>query len=117
MPIQDLFKTGYTAIKITEDNSGVVKTQTPSTDTTIGTAGVFEAHQRQLSGYEVFKYGHDGHEEMARFYTQVSGLTQKHLIKDLDGKYWSIVNIDDPHDLAEFLQIDTERKQWEQENE
>jgi len=113
MSIEDLFVSGYTAIKNTEGrDAGGAVTNTLSTDTDIGTDGVFSAHQRQLSGDEILRYARFGVEEVARFYTQVTGLTTEHLITDLDGKEWNIINIDDPHDLGMFLQIDASRRSW-----
>ena len=117
MSISDHYKTGYTAIKNTEDNTGVVVTDTLSTDTSIGTSGVFSAHQREISGNELLKYASLQPDKMSRFYTAESGFTTNHWIKDLNGLYWQVVNVDNPHDLDEFYQIDAARgiKEIEQE--
>ena len=118
MGITDLFVSGYTAKKNTEavDAGGAV-TDTLSTDTTIGTAGAFDAHQRQLSGYEAMRYQRPANIRVERFYADTTGLTVKHWISDPNGELWNIININNPHDLDEFYQIDAERKLFEVENE
>lgn len=119
MSISDLFVTGYTAKKNTESTGSDFQevTNTLSTDTDIGTAGVFSACQRQLTGRERDQYGRPSNWRIERFYTEATGLTMKHWILDPNGELWNIVNINNPHDRDEFFQIDGERKMFEKENE
>jgi len=118
MSIEDYFTTGWTAKKNTEavDSGGAV-TDTLSTDTSIGTAGVFSACKRQLSGRELERYAKKEYEEVYRIYTTTSGFTVKHWILDTDSLLWNVVNVNNPHDLDEFYQIDVVRSDFERENE
>ena len=118
MGISDLFVSGYTAKKTMEASGDYAEvTDTLSTDTDIGTSGAFSACQRQLSGRELDVYARDGFQEVSRFYTETTGLTTNHWIEDPDGKFWNIININDPHGLGLWYQIDAKREFYEKENE
>ena len=119
MSIETCFVPGYVAYKTTKTSgSSNESIETLAIDYSIGASSKFPARQRQLSGFEANKFGFEGVEETQRFYTEYDvGLTQANWIKDLCGKLWNIVRVDNPHQLNEFLQIDATREQFERENE
>ena len=113
-----LYTIGWTIQKNTEANTATgIKTNTYSTDTSIGTAGVISMHMRLLSEREQTARGKKEVYSTHRAYCDVYAITEKHRIKDPDGQIYDVVAVDNPHDRDIFMQIDCIRTDLQREDE
>lgn len=112
--IDHLLTESWTVLKNTEsvDSSSTV-VDSWSTDTSIGTSGVITAHFRNLSLNEIKQNESNEIVVDSRLYTENSGLTTKHRLKNSSNQIYNIMAVDNPHNLNEFYQVDLLREQSE----
>ena len=114
--ISDHYTESWTVQKLTETNTNGEIVRTYPTDTSIGTAGVISAHTRQLSARELVAMDKQQVSATHRLYTGSSGITETHRLVNASGDVYSVIAVDNPHNLGEFYQIDLLRSDVERES-
>ena len=112
--IDRLYKQGYRIRRLTDtvDSGGAVN-EDVDTDSTNWPISTYElsGHLRQLSAHERMANGKVEVYATHRFYCPAStDITAEDRLTDPDSNEYTVLTVENPHNLDKFLQVDLERR-------